>query len=516
MNLMNIKDFIMAELFPSFLWKECQPKILIVTDGLNYSTNDDFGLTQFISTLANTPIHGMMPQIIKASRGNSVGANITNFQFNDVTNGILKSRYDVVFIFAVGRENVNQLPQTEIDAITKFMQAGGGVFATGDHEDLGAAICRDIPRVRSLRFWKASETPNIGNTTRLSTNLSGANNVEDFDDQSDTIPQTLYLNFRTQAGGIGNAHPVLQGGNLGNIEVFPDHPHEGECRVPVTLGGEFVLNNEIFNEFPNATAGGSLFPEVAAMSMSHGTGFPGKFALAPRSFASVVAYDGQRAEVGRIVTDATWHHFVNVNLDGTGSGKTGLQQPAGTDTLALTKIRKYYTNLATWLMPKKVRKCLRDFVIIKAFTKFPLFEELKLVSLKEANADQLTIVGEQVFAALSQTHTKAEVQEMVADVLEDAMGDGRNAVRFEKENVFENELNRKLGMIVFGAVVTGIAETLISIQGKCDVDVHKTFGVSGVRHARLGFKIASEELVGQITQIQEELLQHQKLLRDAA
>lgn len=49
-------------------------------------------------------------------------------------------------------------------------------------------------------------------------------------------------NYRTDAGGIGNPHPLLQGGPLGPIEVFPDHPHEGECRVPSDLTTTFPLD----------------------------------------------------------------------------------------------------------------------------------------------------------------------------------------------------------------------------------------------------------------------------------
>ena len=32
-------------------------------------------------------------------------------------------------------------------------------------------------------------------------------------------------------------------------------------------------------------------------------------------------YDGHRADVGRVVCDSTWHHFVNVNLTGIFEGR---------------------------------------------------------------------------------------------------------------------------------------------------------------------------------------------------
>jgi hypothetical protein len=48
---------------------------------------------------------------------------------------------------------------------------------------------------------------------------------------SRTATRSGSLNFRTDAGGVGNIHPLMQmpgsppGGR--SIEVFPDHPHEG-------------------------------------------------------------------------------------------------------------------------------------------------------------------------------------------------------------------------------------------------------------------------------------------------
>jgi hypothetical protein len=41
-------------------------------------------------------------------------------------------------------------------------EQGGGLFATGDHEDLGAGMCARIPRVRSMRYWKLDDTPSSG------------------------------------------------------------------------------------------------------------------------------------------------------------------------------------------------------------------------------------------------------------------------------------------------------------------------------------------------------------------
>jgi len=167
----------------------------VVTDGLNYSSANGFGLTQFVDTLAASPIHGMIPIVVRASRGADPTADISNFDFTNPTNGLIKARYDVVFLFGISSEGQNQLPA---------------------------------------------------------------------------------------------------------------------------------------------------------------------------------------------------------------SGRSGLQDPRGTDTPDLVRIRQYYRNLGTWLMPKKVRKCLRFPLIVAEAARFPLFEELRVPPLDSATTgEELHRIGTQVAAALA-------------------------------------------------------------------------------------------------------------------
>ena len=133
----------LVELQPSVLqalWRECTPRILVVTDSLNYSAADGAGLSQFVDTLRASTIHGMTPIVTTASRGGSAGAQLTNYNFNDATNGLLKSRYDVLFLFGFSGDGANDVPAAQVDTIERFMQDGGGVFATGDHQTLGASL----------------------------------------------------------------------------------------------------------------------------------------------------------------------------------------------------------------------------------------------------------------------------------------------------------------------------------------------------------------------------------------
>lgn len=158
------KPFPFPKPFPYPWFAECIPKILVVTDGLNYQQMDGFGLTEFVDTLRASTIHSMMP-IVTTARFNpspmatlsydAATRHISNYKFKDATHGLLKSRYDVVFILSINGESGQKLTDESgaTDAVTAFMQAGGGVFATGDHEDLGAGMCKDIPRVRNMRYW---------------------------------------------------------------------------------------------------------------------------------------------------------------------------------------------------------------------------------------------------------------------------------------------------------------------------------------------------------------------------
>jgi hypothetical protein len=71
-----------------------------------------------------------------------------------------------------------------------------------------------------------------------------------------------------------------------------------------------------------------------------------------------------------VVTDATWHHYVNVNLDG--------MLVLGLPNTNLQRIQRYWANLANWLMPAKTRRCLWPWVILEVLRNHPLAEEIRI------------------------------------------------------------------------------------------------------------------------------------------
>ena len=483
-------------------FRECTPKLLVITDNLNYLANNDFGLTEFVNTLRGATIHGMTPIVTTASFSptgtlsyNATTKHITNFKFTDATHGIQKSRYDVVLILSISGEFGLKLTSEPgaLDAVTKFMQLGGGVFATGDHADLGAGMCMDIPRVRSMRFWRTANTPSANLLDRLTTNPPGSDDVYQFDDQSDEFPQRLYVNYRTVAGGVGNAHPLLQvpGSSPARaIEVFPDHPHEGECIIPSDLTTK--LHDNITDEWPvQVGGGGRVSPEAAALSMSHGNGFPGKAAVMPRAFISICAYNGQLANVGRVVTDATWHHFVNVNLVGDlpalPAGRQGLTGRNRND------VNQYYRNIVTWLMPKNVRRCGRYLWLLQELVRFPLFEELELSPLEKLNSKQLRETGSLVEVALAKRTPKFQVKQLMDDLLEEALGPdaalklGKFGREFGKVSAYD------AGLAALGALTMATANTVTELQNQEKVEGEKVFEAMAEKAVSIGVRRYLEE-----------------------
>jgi hypothetical protein len=400
----NLKRRLVFQLQPELIypwWRRCTVKVLIVTDGgLNFGEGD-FGLSTFIRVLKNDA-----PSRVRFDLTLAHIRNVSNVDMLDTEPGITQrikefrfdnpahftpEMYDQVWLFGIetsyaGMPGRGQfLAPAEIEAIHVHMQRGGGMFATGDHGYLGQALCGGLPRIRGMRHWgdfpSSNNTVNevsMGGPRRNDTNQVGDDVGSQFSDQSDDIPQPLDLTlYSTYVGALRTArypHPVLCG-RTGRIDVFPDHPHEGECRVPpdVTLqfGGEA--------EYPPDGSGTQILPEVIACShVPSGNNARGtKDPTIAHTFGAISAYDGHRAGgKGRVVCDATWHHFVNVNLIGVVEGgifdefsNPGenlakhdgfLSSAAG--LAALNKIKNYYTNVGVWISPPGLHACFNRFV----------------------------------------------------------------------------------------------------------------------------------------------------------
>ena len=367
-------------------------------DGINFAPSQDksdgtFTVSEFVYLLK----HNAVPSIAvdTAHRRDDPSATFPKFTFTPAA----LAPYDVIWLFGYEGWNYPQaappggpIQPTEVEAINAFMAAGGGVFATGDHAGMGSFMCGAIPRVRTMRKWFARSVdlptgypstalnyagasvttlnwpgisndpnPGVSRADTLQRNPSDTAAQFAFDDQSDGIPQQL-----TSLGAI--AHPILRGPN-GPLLRYPDHMHEGETVTPADLGLNVTVNTESVVEYPSV-GGYQPAPTIIATGTTvagHTTtvdqatcdqpNFTGDFVPnVANTLGTLCTYDGRGANVGRIVTDGSFHHFLDLNLVGDPCGSTpdrmagfgaALTPPAAGSVLA--DLQAFYVNTVVWL-----------------------------------------------------------------------------------------------------------------------------------------------------------------------
>lgn len=406
------KGNILAEL----IWKNwpCPQKILMVTDGgLDFGPGG-FGLSEFVSIITAAG-----HTVSTAHRSGTAPVTIGGaFTFSNAT--INRTLYDQAWLFGISTAAISGAEQT---AIAQFMEDGGGIFATGDHENLGWGMGNHIPRVRGMREWSAIDGFDV---TRLDTVVDpGLDAIYQFHDQSDHIAQRIYPAFYSNGGPVSSAstwapHPVLRHPS-GAVDFLPDHPHESECLAPTPVAGTFAG----VEEWPAPTSGGPrIAPQVVAVSISGGRFLTdsGKPPVTARCFGAISTYDGDAADVGRIVCDATWHHYVNINLNGAGAAPDTLGNPrnglyvGGMPTAAYLKIQRYWLNTVRWLAPEGRRKCWPW--LIAAVLRFDYeIREFKLPHPHPCPWDPLIRIGTILEEQVTNYWGRGVLAELVDDIL---------------------------------------------------------------------------------------------------
>ncbi len=399
-------------------------RILMVADaeGSYTEPGERFGLTELVKALEEDGC-----EVTKAHRWNdgmshTAGADVTSFKFTPQF--FNPDEYDEVWLMGFASKNPNgpygdpsgfETSNAEVEMLAEFMNDGGGVFATGDHDDLGADLCGKVPRVRSMRRWDADyswwqqlmSNPSLDPDTivpdpvkspppigryRLDTLVTGHNAHYEFADQSDDVPQqidpvmhVIRSHITHLAGGRFEwsekmPHPLLCGPK-GVIDILPDHMHEGRCQVPTDLTTTFTSNGETKDEYPPRTNGSRVSPEVVAWATVKARTNDPNFDdptedvresdthISADYFPVIVAYNGHRAKVGRVVVDATFHHFTNINVTGVKPAFSAepdpvdavkaegfLASPEGEAHYA--QIKAYWRNIAHWICRPKMIKQL--------------------------------------------------------------------------------------------------------------------------------------------------------------
>jgi hypothetical protein len=290
------------------------------------------------------------------------------------------------------------LDDEELKRLAEWMDRGGGVFAAGDHWNLGASMCSRIPRARTMRKWTPEQgVPTMDGFTRNQT-LQPGPGYEDFR-EGDTIPQPIELVYRLWTTSILTRppfpHPLLST-TTGVIDTFPDHMHEGEVinddevelDSPLNIPGyerpEYPFAQPLINPDTDASAriapgADPLKPRPCPHVVAYGRTtnlipillppVPGSFELeskfTTKRFGLVGAYDGDSVGIGRVVVDSTWHHWFSFNLHGFYAASQQLvayRLPAGlnytTPTALYELMQTYYRNVGLWLATPAQRRSM--------------------------------------------------------------------------------------------------------------------------------------------------------------
>ncbi len=418
-KLIRELEILRPEFLKSFVpkwwwWRRCRVNVLIVCDGgLNFDTGA-FGLSEFLTAFnqleATTWVDYRVTLAHRQGIINSpnpvVVNHISNFNFATSVN---LNDFDQIWLFGIN--SFGGIADNEKKAIAAYMNAGGGLFATGDHGSLGSTMCGEIIRVKDMRHW--NDTPNSGNDTnevsmtgrrRNDTNNPRPGNATatTFDHQSDNVPQNIGVK---KFGSGFLPHPLLSIStrikSSGIIDIMPDHPHEGECARETT----FTVN------------GVAIQTQIIATSfVTGGNTSGGKDSTDPHCFPSICVWDGRPANVGRIVIDSTWHHFVNINLDGSGSAQSGLS------TADFNVVRQYYMNIATWMTRRKFMLCWRKYIIFDLYANSQLIEaslnnpNLSIAEIPLADLNSIGALAEEILAS---RHNPAFAKIFLLEIVED-------------------------------------------------------------------------------------------------
>jgi hypothetical protein len=401
-NLATVADIYrdhLAATYKEFLLTARVNILVVVDTEISLGTGSGvFGIGRLIKLLRDTQV-GCTRFNVTIARRSTVSPMVTNaspadnqptyegFRFDAAVGGktVLDS-YHEVWLYGFKPDNlggpdsnINQpgalpLSNNELEALARWMnEKQGGLFATGDHDYLGASMCHRIPRVGTMRKWtNADGVPPIGGLDRIDTNrpatpgqadIAGSPDVMPFDNQSDTVPQKIeWVAWQQHQHGHflvhKRPHPVLCHPTLGPIDVMPDHPHEG-CMFrenEIDLAAAYSFNGYSGPEYPGS---GSSQPRPRIIAWGNTLPDPPynhqKGDSPAKHFPMISVYDGHIADVGRVASDSTWHHHLDINIH-------DLELAA--DPTAWQKISRYFINLAVWLAPpgRYRAHCFFDFV----------------------------------------------------------------------------------------------------------------------------------------------------------
>lgn len=501
--------------------KEFEINVLVVADGnINFFEFGNLSLFLFCKILEKSALPWEKITVVTAHRkrrsDETTGAQIDKFRFDtDVIGGPRFSieNYDQVWLFGWDRED-QKLELSEVKAIKEFMNKGGGVFATGDHEDLGSGLCGDIPRVRKMRRWRFHNVPpdvrapSRTDSTRIDTLREGIEPGFDRADEEDAFPQEIRPKFfvndtRTTA----EPHELLAKGMFA-ITVLPDHMHEGECVRPEEIRKRYSSDKEIRDDFPVRPKRPPVWPQVVAIASSAaGTFVPSSriFPVDPRCYVVISAYDGHLVEhkgnkLGRVVVDASFHHFVETNIRGFIDEKGPKPE--------FDLFAQYYRNTLRYLLPPKTQ---RDYFLhlLRALRyRMPLLEDLD--GLSPDRWEDVVYAGMVTKKVISETLSSAHARRCALALIPDLKPNLRTYIEdmidlWQPKDQAEYTLfflnSDAVLIVILGHAILELASKLPSNH----FEVRNTIKNLEARRSRSFETLVAENLQQRLTQLQERI-----------
>lgn len=387
--------------------------LVVVEENISINPANDFGIAAVIDLIRNSAVGCIRFRVDIALRNGDAPSTIASptihqhkyrgFRFNMIDGGVpVIDKYEQIWCFGFKPSNSGSPNDAEIDQPIAFpasdaelaklsqwmKEKKGGLFGTGDHHFLGASMCRRIPRLGTMRRWtNADGVPPIGTPTRIDTLRppspayepgapGGPLSLDNSLHQGDLTPQPIqWVTWQSSFWPFGirkRPHAVLCHPTLGPIDIMPDHAHEGWCMdtPTVPLGRTYNFDGAGAQpEYPDAIDGGA---KPAPLVIAYGSNLsspPYNFTKGSQPARSsnpmISVYDGHRAGVGRVATDSTWHHWMDVNIN----------DLKAADNDHWKKISRYYINLAVWLNPPGFSThCLYLSAVVSHF-EYPGFQE---------------------------------------------------------------------------------------------------------------------------------------------
>lgn len=445
---------------PRFLFWRCTVRVLVVTDSTSggYGTSAGFHLGQVLDIIQDDPWSHIAFKFTRAHRQTGDAATDDhNFRFDNHD----LSQYSQIWMFGISRTS-DALSEDELRALAEFMDAGGGVLAMGDHENLGQAMCAEVPRVRNMRRWYHG--PGAPSGAPLAPDQTGPGSHDTLvggGTQTDPVPQMIYPVYWTRVSWKGGflrrvvryPHPVLCGPE-GVINYLPDHMHEGLCEVPTDLTATLTFSGQNFTEYPTVSGHQERPVEIAHADNN----------MSSSRFGVLAAYDGHRVDVGRVLVDATWHHWFNINI----TPYVNATDPAHVTYTPATEpkweeIKAYFRNVGVWLARPSLQRCIRNGGWLRVIGDYDIFITVRDLDLVPHPLPYFWQVGTFAKDALGRGARQCQVVRWIIDILYERavfpIDPWRQLGREEREVALPSGLDLdEVETVLIGAAVHGLSQ----------------------------------------------------------